>query len=73
MDYHKGKRVRTKGTGKFTDTSFLRKGDTNRSERYYIRIPPGLVHHPVFPFMDQEKVRVRLETGRLIIEKLTMK
>ena len=65
------RRRREKGLGKFINTSFLRKGDKNRSERYYVRIPPVLVHHPAFPFTDQEKVRVRLETGRIVIEKLT--
>jgi hypothetical protein len=61
---------RIRGFGKYIDSSFLRKGDKNRSYRLFIRIPPGVAHHKLFPFRDGERVLVRIHNGRLIISRM---
>jgi hypothetical protein len=56
--------------GKFCDMSFLRKGDKKRSERYYVFVPPEIVHNPKFPFKPEDPVMVRLEGQKLVVIKM---
>jgi len=56
--------------GKFLDMSFDRKGDKRRSERFYLLIPPELVHDERFPLQKDELAMIRIEGLKLIVMKL---
>ena len=56
--------------GRFSDLSFNRKGDKKRSERYYIIVPPELLHDDRFPLHLNEPVMCRVEGQKLIVVRM---
>lgn len=46
---------------------FDRKGDKKRSERFYIIVPPEMVHDERFPLRPDEAVMLRAEGRKLVV------
>lgn len=61
---------KTQAVGKFLDMGFKRKGDSKRSERFYIAIPKELIHNPQFPFKTEDPIMIRIEGNKLTILKM---
>lgn len=56
--------------GRFIDYSWSGKGKSKRSEKYFIHVPPEMLHDERFPLKLNEPVMLRVEGQKLVIMKM---